>query len=353
VIKYNNKIMKKKLRIIFFIVILFIGGLYLLFRMQPKKENGEEIEKTEIILPPEISLEAKKLDIKTASFLNWLNNNDVVYYNGRQIFSLDINTLNSKSLLTLDFELKSLAVKNNLITIQEGLPFTQIKNYYVYRNNESKQLDLSDYEPVVSIFPSPFSNKVNFIGNFDVNKKGGNLYSYEIDSGKVDGPLLNNVPYSSIQWIDNNKALMYKFLDEQGGETLFLIDTQKKSSKTISSDIKALTSAEISPDKTRLLISGENNLIVKELENISQTKKLKSQSFYGFWVDSQNILLTPAKTSIEFLILNIDAKTERIIETPSLLVSKTLRTLIPSPTNEYALLRTEDNSWYLIKVTKK
>ena len=101
------------------------------------------------------------------------------------------------------------------------------------------------------------------------------------------------------------------------------------------------------------MISGENNLIVKELENISQTKKLKSQSFYGFWVDSQNILLTPAKTSIEFLILNIDAKTERIIETPSLLVSKTLRTLIPSPTNEYALLRTEDNSWYLIKVTKK
>ena len=339
--------MTKKRKIIIALILIFIAiGVFLILR----KPVIEDIT----LSPPDVEFEVKSIEITENTTLPlWLNDKEIIYALESAIVSINIENLEKITLTEFENLLGSLVAGSNKIAIQTGLPFTEIKNYYIYSDEKLKEINLSQYEPVVSFSLSVDGNNLLFLGNYAANTNSANLYYYGLDTEQVDGPIFKNFPFSTIKWIDSEKALTYKFADELDGENIFLFDLGNNSLNQIFPTLTNLSINLLSPDSSQLLLSGDGKLLVKNLENISQTNELKNERFYGTWIDNQNVLITPSDTPINFKILNVKTKEEKDIEDPDTLSDKFVRSFFPSPDKKSFILRTFDNEWFVVNINTK
>lgn len=350
--------MRKRVKTIIVLAILFLIALGLwILNSIIRPEIKDEVDET-LRLPVNVQLEVKPINLKTNNYPVWINDNVFVFLGTREIISYEVSTQKQTTLVKLDSDAKSLIARNNVIFVELGLPFTNIKGYKVYKIDnatnegiEINDIDLKDYEPAFAFSLTPDSKKIRFIGKYDVRKNMGDLYSYDVDTKKVEGVIYKNIYYSTFRWITNNRAFVYKFVEDKEGETLYFLDIESKRLTQIKPTLSELSLTIPSPDNKQLLISGEGILTVRKFDNLNQDEKLKDQSYIGTWIDNENVLVTP-KNSVSFSVINIKDKGEREIVTPPQLQTKTLRTLIPSPDYKHFILRTYDDLWALIKIDK-
>lgn len=353
-----DRSMRKRVKTIIVLAILFLIALGLwILNSIIRPEIKDEVDET-LRLPVNVQLEVKPINLKTNNYPVWINDNVFVFLGTREIISYEVSTQKQTTLVKLDSDAKSLIARNNVIFVELGLPFTNIKGYKVYKIDnatnegiEINDIDLKDYEPAFAFSLTPDSKKIRFIGKYDVRKNMGDLYSYDVDTKKVEGVIYKNIYYSTFRWITNNRAFVYKFVEDKEGETLYFLDIESKRLTQIKPTLSELSLTIPSPDNKQLLISGEGILTVRKFDNLNQDEKLKDQSYIGTWIDNENVLVTP-KNSVSFSVINIKDKGEREIVTPPQLQTKTLRTLIPSPDYKHFILRTYDDLWALIKIDK-
>jgi len=341
---------KKKIIIIFIVLLLIFSGLWVIF----SSRKPEEIAVTFSPLP-DIELNASTLKIGSNVFPIWLNTTEIIFPNTNQIVSLNIRELEKapRDLFKLDKILTSMTAGENTIVVQTGSPFSNLKTYQIYKNGKLSTVDLKNYEPVNSLSINTDTEKISFIGNYDVNTSSGKLYLYDLNTQKIEGPVFTNISYGNIQWVNNNSAIVYSFLDTENGETISYLNLEDKSIKPISSNNIKMSMLAISPDKTKVLISGPKYLLLKYPDYPKLDSSLKNESFTGSFIDDENALITLTNSPIDFILLNVNSQQEKKVETPDTIKGKFIQNIFPSPDYKNLLMKTQDNKWILLGITKK
>jgi len=80
---------------------------------------------------------------------------------------------------------------------------------------------------------------------------------------------------------------------------------------------------------------------------------LKNESFTGSFIDDENALITLTNSPIDFILLNVNSQQEKKVEMPDTIKGKFIQNIFPSPDYKNLLMKTQDNKWILLGITKK